>query len=147
MEKILIVDDKPNLLKLGKAIFELAGYEIITAGDGLEALAALEQHTVTLVITDILMPAMDGYTLCYSIRNSEKNRDIPIIVYSATYTTNSDEGLALEVGADMFIRKPAGMDTLLSAARELIARPRKESYTINHKHGLDDITREYMSGL
>lgn len=146
-KKILFVDDKPNLLKLGTAIFEAGGYEIIGAGDGAEALELLEVHDIALLITDILMPNMDGYTLCYTIRNGEKHRDLPIIVYSATYTTKDDGVLADEVGADMFIRKPASMSYLLEAAKEVIDRPRKTDYTINRDRALADVTRLYNTRL
>ena len=125
--KILVVDDNKSVLKLSQAIFELGGYEVVTANDGAEALHLLKSHTVILIMTDILMPNIDGYTLCYNIRNSEKTRHIPVIIYSATYISQSDEKLAIEIGADMFIRKPASMNFLLDAVKTIISQPRKQS--------------------
>ncbi len=142
-QSILLVDDSPKLLKLGKAIFESGGYNVITANDGVEALNTLSNYTVELVVTDILMPNMDGYSLCYNIRNNVKTRDIPIIVYSATYLSQSDEALALEIGADLFIRKPAAMNFLHSSARDLIAKPRIRRHKTNSHHELLDVTRKY----
>ena len=72
--KILLVDDNPLPLALGKDILESGGYEAITAKDGIEALQLLSQHTFAVVITDILMPDMDGYSLCLKIRSNEKKR-------------------------------------------------------------------------
>src|ERR1700744_4163866 len=101
MEKqnILLVEDNPSLLKLSKAIFEAGSYNVITATDGVAALEMLPLHDVGLIVTDILMPNMDGYSLCYHIRKDEKYRNIPIIIYSATYTSHSDEELAGDIGA------------------------------------------------
>ena len=142
-KKILIVDDNPTLLKLGVAIFETGGYDIVTANNGAEALHILLNKPIDLVITDILMPIMDGYTLCHTIRNNEKCKNIPIIIYSATYISDIDKQLALEIGADVFIKKPAGMDFLLKAAKDLITLPRETHYKPNQLHLLSEVTRQY----
>lgn len=143
--KILLVEDSPSLLKLGRAIFETGGYDVLTATDGLEALDVLERNEVVLVITDILMPNLDGYSLCYKIRNDDRLKHIPIIVYSATYTSHSDEELASSIGADMFVRKPATLQFLLNAATELISRPVKERTAVDQQ--LSDVMRQYSSRL
>src|SRR5690606_28808229 len=76
-----------------------------------------------VVVADILMPRMDGYRLCHEIRQNERLHKTPIIIYSATYTTTQDEKLALEIGADRFLRKPASAAQLLHAVRECLDRP------------------------
>ena len=141
--KVLLVDDNPVLLKLGKEIFESDGYEVVGAGDGEQALGLLAQNTIGVVITDILMPNMDGYSLCYNIRNNENYKNIPIIIYSATYVSQNDEKLALDIGADMYISKPAGIQFLLDTTREIISKPRKNSYKVNQQHELAEVTRLY----
>ena len=146
-QKILLVEDTPTLLKLGKAIFESGGYEVLAANDGLEALDLLDDHAVRLIITDVLMPNMDGYSLCYSIRKNEKYRDIPVIIYSATYTSESDEQLALDIGADLFIRKPATMAFLLNAAKKLISGIHDHSQKVHAEYELSDVMRQYSSRL
>src|SRR5258708_34254484 len=104
---ILVVDDTQSILKLTREIFEIEGFTVVTAEDGDIALKHLQEKRVDLVVTDILMPNTDGYILCYNIRTSEKLKDIPVIIYSATYTSQSDEAMAIEIGADKFIQKPA----------------------------------------
>ncbi|MCW3122691.1 MAG: domain S-box [Flavipsychrobacter sp.] len=147
-KKVLLVEDTLNLLKLGKAIFDSGGYDVITAADGEEALAALADNTIALIVTDILMPNMDGYSLCYHVRNDEQYKDIPIILYSATYTSQSDEGLAMDIGANMFIRKPASMGFILNAARELISAEGKlNTNEPIRKQELKNVMRQYNSRL
>ena len=118
---LLLVDDNPISLKLLKAVYETEGYEILSAGNGLEALEVLSEKHVDLIVTDVLMPDMDGYYLCYKIRSDEKLKDIPVIVYTATYTSLSEESVAKEMGADLFIRKPAPIHLLITSAKEILA--------------------------
>jgi len=143
--KILLVDDSPVLLKLGKEVFESDGYDVVGAKDGVEAINLLSRHTIAIIITDILMPNMDGYSLCYNVRNNEKYKAIPIIIYSGTYISQNDEQLALEIGADMYIRKPAAIKFLLDTTKEIIARPRKDNYIISCEHELSEVTRLYSA--
>jgi len=115
---ILLVDDNPTSLKLIKAVYETEGYHTMTASNGLEALNILSSQHADLIVTDVLMPEMDGY---YKLRSNELLKDIPIIVYTATYTSLSDEAVAKEMGADLFIRKPAPTKLLISSAKEILA--------------------------
>jgi DNA-binding response OmpR family regulator len=75
------------------------------------------------VLSDILMPRMDGYRLCHEIRTSDRLRDLPFVIYTSTYTSPSDEKLALSVGADKYLKKPAPLRTILSALHEAMALP------------------------
>jgi PAS domain S-box-containing protein len=143
---ILVVDDTPQILKLSKDVFELAGYNVITANDGLEAMERLGEGGCDLVVTDILMPNVDGYNLCYTIRISEVLKSLPVIIYSATYTSSSDEAMAMEIGADMFIRKPASMHDLLAAAERLLTEQRPHR-NIPIKPKSLEATRLYNEGL
>ena len=144
-QKVLLVDDSPLLLKLGKEIFESGGYEVVGAKDGVEALKLLSHQTITIIITDILMPNMDGYSLCYNVRNNEKYNEVKIIIYSGTYISKNDEQLALEIGADMYIRKPASHKFLLDTTRNIIDRPRTANYKISNQHELSEVTRLYSA--
>src|SRR3981189_647086 len=119
---ILVVDDTAYLLKLTRDMFEIAGYTVITATDGDVALEILAHKKIDLVVTDILMPNTDGYILCYTIRTMEKTKHMRVIIYSATYASSGDEEMAIEIGADKFIRKPASMDVLIGAGRSLLAQ-------------------------
>jgi PAS domain S-box-containing protein len=122
---ILVVDDIDINRRLLRAVLEAEGVEVREAADGLAALAALERESFDLVISDILMPRMDGYRLCYEIRRSEGLRHLPVLIYSATYTSPADEKLSLDIGADKFLRKPASNAAIVSALRELTSRPRR----------------------
>jgi signal transduction histidine kinase len=114
--KFLIADDFPINLKLLRAGLESEGHHVVEAANGVEALALLEQEHVDAVISDILMPSMDGFRLCREIRKSMKHySDIPLILYTSTYDSFSDRALADSVGADAYILKPAPAAALISA--------------------------------
>ena len=120
---LLIVDDIPTDLKLLRAQLEAEGHAVFEAHDGVDALALLERQRVDAVISDILMPRMDGYRLCYEIRKHARLHDLPIILCTSTYTSPGDEKLALGVGADKYLTKPASVETLAAALHEVIAQP------------------------
>jgi len=120
---VLIVDDHLTNLKLLRAQLESEGHTVFEAHDGVDALALLERQRVDGVISDILMPRMDGYRLCSEIRKHARLHDLPIIIYSATYTAAEDEKLALDMGADKYLKKPASVATLVAALLEAIAIP------------------------
>jgi two-component system cell cycle sensor histidine kinase/response regulator CckA len=114
---ILIVDDNPANLKLLQAQLEEEGYHILRAADGVEALAVLRREPVDAIISDILMPRMDGYRLCYEVRKDARFCSLPFIFYTSTYTSPSDEKLARELTADAFLRKPVSPSVILEALR------------------------------
>ena len=113
--KILIVEDLTQSRWMLRALLETQGHTIIETGDGLEALAVLEREPVDDVISDIFMPNMDGYLLCYEVRRSERLRVMPFIFYTGTFTLASDRKLGHEVGADVYVTKPARLPVLLKA--------------------------------
>jgi PAS domain S-box-containing protein len=118
---VLIVDDNPTNRKLLRVTLEAEGFTTLEATDGLEALAALEQQPVEAVISDILMPRMDGFRLCHELRSHARFDQVPFIIYSATYTSPTDEKLALNAGADRYLRKPCPVATMVAAIREAAA--------------------------
>ena len=120
---LLIVDDDPTSLKLLRAQLEAEGHAVFEAHDGVDALALLEHQRVDVVISDILMPRMDGYRLCHEIRKSDHLLNLPIILYTSSYTSPGDEKLALDVGVNKFLRKPVSLETLVAALHEVIAMP------------------------
>ncbi|MCR4339822.1 MAG: PAS domain S-box protein [Gemmatimonadaceae bacterium] len=120
---ILIVDDIPTDLKLLCVQLEAEGHVVFEAQNGVEALAVLERQPVDAVISDILMPRMDGYRLCREIRMNERLHDLPVILNTSTYTSPDDEKLALDVGADKYLKKPVSLETFVAALHEVIAMP------------------------
>ncbi len=116
---ILIVDDEPTNRRLLCAILEAEGYSVTEANDGIEAIAALEAGGVDAVISDILMPNMDGYRLCHEIRQSERFHKLPFIAYTATRDSDNDAKVTLELGADVYIHKPAASGAVVAALRQV----------------------------
>ncbi|MEO6569554.1 MAG: response regulator [Opitutaceae bacterium] len=119
---ILVVDDHPTNLKLLRAQLEAEGMNVLEAHDGKEALATLEREPVDAVISDVLMPTMDGYQLCHAMRQTERFENTPCILYSNTFASESNRELGLEFGADMFLKKPAPVETILAALDKLIGK-------------------------
>ena len=109
---LLIVDDIPTDLKLLCVQLEAEGHVVFGAHDGVDALALLERQRVDVVISDVLMPRMDGYRLCHEIRKHARLHDLPVIIYTSTYTSPGDEKLALDMGANKYLKKPASVATL-----------------------------------
>ncbi len=117
--KVLIVDDNEMNRKLLRLNLEAEGIQTFEAEDGVQALAALERQKADAIISDILMPHMDGYRLCQEVRKHGSLERTPFIFYTSTYTSSGDEKLALDCGADRYIKKPAPLNILMGALREL----------------------------
>ena len=131
MKKILVVDDIEENLYLLRVLLEGHGYEVEEAHNGSEALVKALAKLPDLVISDILMPVIDGFTLCRIWKADKILSHKPFIFYTATYTDPRDEKLALDMGADAFIIKPSQPDVFLLRIQTLLenetrlAKPRK----------------------
>ncbi len=121
MKTILVVDDNEPNRYLLSALLQGAGYAVKLARHGEEALAIARDAAPDLVISDLLMPVMDGYTLLRLWRADEELQRIPFLVYTATYIAPKDERLALDLGADAFVVKPEEPDALMRRIQELLA--------------------------
>jgi PAS domain S-box-containing protein len=115
---VLILDDIPRNRKLLRAQLEAEGMEVSEASNGAEGLAELKRTKFDAAISDLLMPNMDGYRFCYEVRKSARFRNLPLVIYTATYTSPSDEKLSFELGADKYLRKPASPDAIVAALQE-----------------------------
>lgn len=120
---ILIVDDSFQNRKLLSAQLEREDRKILTSANGVEALEILEKMEVDLIISDILMPQMDGYQFCSNVKQNEKWKSIPFVIYTATYTSSSDEKLSFDLGADAFIKKPASSKFIEETLEKLLKNP------------------------
>ncbi|HPM70095.1 MAG TPA: PAS domain S-box protein [Smithellaceae bacterium] len=118
---ILIVDDNSTNLYVLKSLLESEGMETITAKNGKEALAKAHSHPPDLIVSDILMPVMDGYTLCRHWKSDDQLKHIPFIFYTATYTEAKDEKFALSLGADLFIVKPQEPEVLINMLSKFLS--------------------------
>ncbi len=100
MTRVLVVDDKPENLDLLRALLQGHGHQVEEARHGAEALVKARQAPPELIVSDLLMPVMDGYTLLRQWKADPRLKPIPFVVYTATYTDPKDEQLALDLGAD-----------------------------------------------
>jgi diguanylate cyclase (GGDEF)-like protein len=117
---VLVVDDDPAKLVLLEVALTMAGYEVLTAGDGEEGLAAVSSFQPDLVVSDIMMPRMDGYELARRIRDDPQTRFIPIILQTAAGYRAEDRRHGSEVGALGYITDPTDIDLLLARASTLL---------------------------
>jgi CheY-like chemotaxis protein len=117
---ILVVEDVPNVLELLEVTLRFKGYPVISAHNGQEGLDKLKTERPALIITDILMPKMDGYAFVQKMRTNPDTRDIPVIFLSATYVTPEDKSFAMSLGAARFIEKPIDTEDFLLTVAELI---------------------------
>lgn len=117
---ILIVEDNANVRELLEVTLRFKGYPVVSARNGKEALDRIELERPALIITDILMPLMDGYSLVHNLRKNPRTNQIPVIFISATYLTNEDKNFALNLGAVRFIEKPIDPEDFLLTVAEVL---------------------------
>jgi CheY-like chemotaxis protein len=122
MKRVLLVDDKEDALYYLQVLLTGHGYQVETARHGAEALVLARRSPPDLIVSDLLMPVMDGYTLLRNWRAEPRLTSIPFIVYTATYTEPEDERLALSLGADAFILKPAEPQAFLARIEQVERR-------------------------
>lgn len=121
MTKILVVDDDVAINELIKINLELQGYEVVQAFNGVEGFAKAKQDEPALVILDVMMPEVDGYTVARRIRQSSEISDMPIIMLTALSELNNKvEGF--DIGVDDYLTKPFEIDELIVRVRALLKR-------------------------
>jgi DNA-binding NarL/FixJ family response regulator len=112
-KRLLVVDDDPNLVLLVKDYLEFRGYEVVAASNGLEALEVMRRLTPDLIICDVMMPEMDGYTFVQTLRSDRATDWIPVIFLSARGQT-ADRVRGLNTGADAYLVKPFEPEELVA---------------------------------
>ena len=115
---ILAADDDPQLLRLITRNLQLEGYDVLAASDGQQALELIENNAPDLVLLDVMMPRMDGFTVCYRVREFSS---VPIIIITAR-GQDQDKVRGLDLGADDYLTKPFSVDELLARVRAVIRR-------------------------
>jgi DNA-binding response OmpR family regulator len=122
--RVLVVEDEPNIRELVCLHLGLEGYACDGVGDGREALKRTEGERFDLLVLDVMIPGIDGLSLCRAVRNGATNRDVPILMLTAR-RDESDKVVGLESGADDYLTKPFGVRELVARARALLRRPRQ----------------------
>ena len=117
---ILVVEDIAAIRELIQVQLTLRGYQVITARDGQEALDMVAESKPAVIVTDILMPRVDGFALAHRLRSNSLTTGIPIIFLSATYVSAEDERFALNLGALRFLPKPIDADELFIAVADAL---------------------------
>jgi CheY-like chemotaxis protein len=117
---LLVVEDIPDILHLLEATLKFKGYRVVTARNGEEALELIRADHPALIIADILMPKMDGFSLVHRLRIDPATRGIPVIFLSATYVTPEDKAFALSLGATRFMEKPVDLVKFLPVVERLL---------------------------
>lgn len=117
---ILIVEDVPNVLELLEVTLKFKGYPVVTAMNGQEALDVIQREHPAMIISDILMPRMDGFTLAHNLRKDPRSSQIPLIFLSATYLNSDDKAFAMSLGAARFLEKPIDTEEFLLTIAEVL---------------------------
>ncbi|WP_243357945.1 response regulator [Fundidesulfovibrio terrae] len=120
-ESVLIVEDDEDILQLLEYNFRNAGFEVTTAGDGLDALAKIRRQRPDLVLLDIMLPGADGFEVCKNIKRDPKTAQVPVIMLTAR-GEEVDRIVGLELGADDYVVKPFSPRELILRARAVLKR-------------------------
>jgi CheY-like chemotaxis protein len=118
-KRILVVDDDEMVLMALDELLKGEGYEIETASSGAEALKRLDQNGYDLLMFDVIMPEMDGFTLCKRVREKERYKELPIVFLTAK-SRDEDRIRGLEAGANLFLSKPISPDKLISIVADAL---------------------------
>ncbi len=131
--KILIVDDNPDSRIILANMLKSAGHEVETAIHGEDALQKARLSIPELIVSDILMPVLDGFKFCYEVKNDPKLKAVPFVFYTATYIDPNDERLAMGLGASRYIIKPMENEEFLRIIDEIVQETRKGKLSVPEK--------------
>lgn len=118
--RVLIVEDDPVQLKLMRLTFEYAGFKIDTASNGVDALTLAETFKPDIIVSDILMPVMDGFQLCYALRQHPMLSRTPLLLISANYVEASDRVFAQRLGASAYVARDDGLKNIVKSALAIL---------------------------
>jgi len=128
---LLVVEDVPDILVLLVETLKFKGYKVVTATNGEEALDVIKNGRPALIITDILMPKMDGFSLVHNLRLDPVTRNIPVVFLSATYVAPEDKEFAHTIGVTRFIEKPVDMEAFFPMIDKLLAEGAQDTKPLN----------------
>jgi two-component system alkaline phosphatase synthesis response regulator PhoP len=135
-ERVLIVDDEPNIVQLARLYLEREGYKVDAVGDGRSALAVVEQHPPVLMVLDIMLPEIDGLEVCRRLRAA--GNSLPILMLTAR-DEDVDKILGLELGADDYLTKPFNPRELVARIKAILRRGEQRAGSARMPIHLDDV--------
>jgi DNA-binding response OmpR family regulator len=145
--RIVAADDDPQLLRLMTRNLEFEDYEVLPASDGQQALAQIEAHVPDLVLLDVMMPKMDGFTVCQRVREFSA---VPIIIVTAR-GQDQDKVRGLDLGADDYLTKPFSVDELLARVRAVLRRAQftasEHAQALSKTTTIGELTVDYTQHL
>ena len=118
-KRILVVDDEQDMVFGLRMMLEANGFNVLAAFDGQEALDKARMGNPDLIVLDLMMPKLDGYKVCRLLKFDEKYKKIPIIMLTAR-TSDAEQKMGFEVGADAYLTKPFEQQVLMSKIKELL---------------------------
>ena len=136
--KILIVDDNEDNRVLQEIVLKAKGFTVEVAEDGDQALQVAVRFCPDMIISDILMPVMDGFDLCRAVKADKQLCMIPFVFYSSSYTGSKDKELAMALGASRYITKPIEMEEFVKIIEEILKEREDGKLTISERSKLDD---------
>jgi DNA-binding response OmpR family regulator len=144
---IVTADDDPQLLRLIARNLQFEGYDVLTASDGKQALELIEQHVPDLVVLDVMMPKMDGFTVCQRVREFSS---VPIIIVTAR-GQDQDKVRGLDLGADDYLTKPFSVEELAARVRAVLRRAQftggEQTHAMRTTTTIGDLTIDYAQHL
>ncbi len=117
-KKVLLVDDEPDALEIYAMRLEIMGYQVVKADDGEKALALAKTERPDLIILDLMLPKIEGFDVCRSLKFDDEYKNIPIVILSAL-SQSSDKKKAMDAGADDYFSKPVDFNAFLKRLKEL----------------------------
>ncbi len=146
--RVLIAEDNENSRVLLESLLDASGYSVVSAENGRIALELAKKDKPDLIISDIMMPEMDGYALCKAMKADSNLRDIPFVFYTATFTSPEDKTLAENIGVSKFIIKPAEVDLFLKEIEDLLNQQKLNDLSVENPEFMEmEIEKEYSGVL
>ncbi len=136
--RVLVVDDEPRMLSMMRRVLEADGYGVVMAGDGNAALEILRGESVDLVILDVMMPGLDGFDVCRTVRRESL---VPILMLTAR-DAGADKVTGLDSGADDYVDKPFETDELMARVRALLRRAQPRHVEVLRFHDIELVPSE-----